>query len=131
MNYYTGLKEIGETGEFKNIPTDVLSNYINDFKLEVKNRSKQAQKKPELYTLGVVYSISYGQYADSGSIEKLAKNEEAIINLVKNDEYINTGKGVLAVRVDFADEKVYYIYRDWDDTIEQGILYLTKFEVVG
>ena len=88
-------------------------------------------KNNENTKIKVVYSISYGQYPNSGSIEKLAKNKEAIIKLVKNDEYVNTGKGVLAVRVDFADEKVHYIYRDWDDTIEQGILYLTKFEVVG
>ena len=94
--------------------------------------SKETKSKPELYTvLGVVYSIGYGQYVDSGSIEKLAKNEEAIINLVKNDEYLNAGKGVVKVTVDFEDEKVYYDYRDWDDEIEQGMLYLTKFEVVG
>ncbi len=81
--------------------------------------------------LGVVYSIGYGQYADSGSIEKLAKNEEAIINLVKDDELVHAGKGVTEVTVDFVDEKVYYDYKDWDDEMEQGILYLTKFEVVG
>ena len=81
--------------------------------------------------LGVVYSIGYGQYADSGSIEKLAKNEEAIINLVKDDEWVHAGKGVTEVTVDFVDEKVYYDYKDWDDEMEQGILYLTKFEVVG
>ena len=53
--------------------------------------------------LGVVYSIGYGQYADSGSIEKLAKNEEAIINLVKDDELVHAGKGVTEVTVDFVD----------------------------
>jgi len=94
--------------------------------------NKETETKPESYTvLGVVYSIGYGQYVDSGSIEKLAKNKEAIINLVKNDEYVQAGKGVVDVTVDFADEKVYYDYKDWDDEIEQGILYLTKFEVVG
>jgi len=94
--------------------------------------SKETKTTPELYTvLGVVYSIGYGQYADSGSIEKLAKNEEAIINLIKNDEYLQAGQGVTQVTVDFVDEKVYYEYKDWDDEIEQGILYLTKFEVVG
>tara|TARA_R110002153_G_C12925371_1_gene455278 strand:- start:97 stop:399 length:303 start_codon:yes stop_codon:yes gene_type:complete len=94
--------------------------------------SKETQTKPELYTLlGVVYSIRYGQYENSGSIEKLAKNEEAIINLVKNDEYVQAGQGVTKVTVDFVDEKVYYEYKDWDDEIEQGILYLTKFDVVG
>ena len=94
--------------------------------------SKETENKPDLYTLlGVVYSIGYGQYTDSGCIEKLAKNEEAIINLVKNDEDLIAGKGVVNVIVDFVDEKVYYDYKDWDDEIEQGILYLTKFEVVG
>jgi len=94
--------------------------------------NKETETKPELYTvLGVVYSIGYGQYADSGYIEKLAKNEEAIINLVKNDEYVCAGQGVVSVTVDFLDEKVYYDYKDWDDEIEQGILYLTKHEVVG
>ena len=91
--------------------------------------SKEPETKPELYTLlGVVYSIGY---IDSGSIEKLAKNEEAIIKLVKNDEYIQAGQGITKVIVDFVDEKVYYEYKDWDDEIEQGILYLTKFDVVG
>lgn len=86
----------------------------------------------DCYTLlGVVYSIGYGKYADSGRIEKLAKNEEAIINLVKNDEYVCAGQGVVSVTVDFLDEKVYYDYKDWDNEIEQGVLYLTKHEVVG
>ena len=94
--------------------------------------SEEKQTKPELYTLlGVVYSIGYGQYADSGSIKKLATNAEAIINLVKNDEYLIAGKGVVNVTVDFVAEKVYYDYKDWDNEIEQGILYLTKFDVVG
>ena len=94
--------------------------------------NKETETNPELYTLlGVVYRIGYGIYADSGSIEKLAKNEEAIINLVKNDEYVRTGQGVTKVTVDFVNEKVYYEYKDWDDEIEQNILYLTKFEVVG
>ena len=39
MNYYKGLEEIGKTGEFKNIPDELLHDYINDFTLEFNNRS--------------------------------------------------------------------------------------------
>ena len=39
MNYYKGLKEIAKTGEFKNIPDELLYDYINDFTLEFNNRS--------------------------------------------------------------------------------------------
>ena len=38
MNYYKGLEEIGKTGEFKNIPDELLHDYINDFTLEFNNR---------------------------------------------------------------------------------------------
>jgi len=79
----------------------------------------------------IVYLIGYGKYLDSGNIEKLAKNEEAIKNLVETDPYLICGKGVIDVNVDFAKNKVYYKYKDWDDEIEHNVLYLTKFEVVG
>ena len=39
MNYYKGLEDIGKTGEFKNIPNELLHDYINDFTLEFNNRS--------------------------------------------------------------------------------------------
>ncbi len=39
MNYYKGLKKIGKTGEFKNIPDELLHDYINDFAIEFNNRS--------------------------------------------------------------------------------------------
>jgi L-serine dehydratase len=52
-------------------------------------------------------------------------------NVISSQTYFSIGGGFIIREQDFADEKVYYIYRDWDDTIEQGILYLTKFEVVG
>ena len=38
MNYYKLLEEIGKTGEFKNIPDELLHDYINDFTLEFNNR---------------------------------------------------------------------------------------------
>lgn len=38
MNYYKGLKNIGKTGEFENIPDDLLIDYIQDFTIELKNR---------------------------------------------------------------------------------------------
>ena len=39
MNYYKGLEEIGKTGNFDQIPTELLHDYINDFALEFNSRS--------------------------------------------------------------------------------------------
>ena len=77
-----------------------------------------------------VYFISLGQYADSGSIEKLAGNEAAIIHLVKTDDNVLSCNGVVNVDVDFKNGRVYYDYIDWDNTIERGTLYLEKYEVI-
>ena len=38
MNYYKGLKDIGKTGDFKNITDDLLIDYIKDFTVELNNR---------------------------------------------------------------------------------------------
>jgi ABC-type proline/glycine betaine transport system ATPase subunit len=39
MNYYKGLEEIVKTGEFKNIPTELIHDYISDFTAEFNSRS--------------------------------------------------------------------------------------------
>ena len=39
MNYYKGLEEIGKTGDFGKIPSELLYDYINDFTLEFNSRS--------------------------------------------------------------------------------------------
>ena len=89
------------------------------------------QNGNELYpVLGVVYLIRYGTYLDSGYIEKFASSENAIKQLVKNDELVIAGKGVVDVNVDFDKLEINYTYKDWDDEIEEGKLYLDKVEVV-
>ena len=89
------------------------------------------QNGNELYpVLGVVYLIRYGTYLDSGYIEKFASSEKAIKELVKNDELVIAGKGVVDVNVDFDKCEINYTYKDWDDEIEEGKLYFDKVEVV-
>jgi len=39
MNYYKGLEKIGKTGDFKNIPTELIHDYISDFATEFNSRS--------------------------------------------------------------------------------------------
>lgn len=78
----------------------------------------------------VVYLIKYARYLDSGYIETLASNEKAIEQLVRNDELVNSGQGVVDVNVDFEKCEINYTYKDWDDEIEEGKLYLIKFEVI-
>lgn len=80
--------------------------------------------------LGVVYLIRYVIYLDSGYIEKFASSENAIKQLVKNDELFISGKGVVDVNVDFDKCEINYTYKDWDDEIEEGKLYFDKVEVV-
>lgn len=93
--------------------------------------SKEIENNPELYTgLGVVYLIKYGNYIDSGFIEKLASSENSIKQLVKSDEHVFAGKGVLDVNVDFDKCEINYTYADCDDEIEEGKLYFYKMDVV-
>lgn len=40
MNYYKGLIEIGESGEYKDIPTELLKDYISDFNTELNSREQ-------------------------------------------------------------------------------------------
>ena len=92
--------------------------------------SKQEQSN-ELYpVLGVVYLIRYGTYLDSGYIEKFASSENSIKQLVKDDELVMAGKGVVDISVDFEKCEINYTYKDWDDEIEEGKLYFDKVEVV-
>tara|TARA_R110000823_G_C15589637_1_gene464067 strand:- start:255 stop:482 length:228 start_codon:yes stop_codon:yes gene_type:complete len=43
MKYYKGLKEIGKTGEFDKISTELLLDYINDFSVEFNNRGMRVK----------------------------------------------------------------------------------------
>lgn len=92
------------------------------------NKEEQSN---ELYPLlGVFYLIRYGTYLDSGYIEKFASSEDSIKQLVKDDELVIAGKGVVDVSVDFEKWEINYTYKDWDDEIEEGKLYFDKVEVV-
>lgn len=90
---------------------------------------KNTTKKNNHETI-TVYSIGYGEYADSGFMEKLANNENAIIHVVKNDDNISGVKEIQSVKVDFKKEEVYYTYKDFFNEIETGVLYLTKHELL-
>ena len=92
--------------------------------------NKQEQSNKLYPVLGVVYLIRYGIYLDSGYIEKLASSEDSIKQIVKDDELVIAGKGVVDVSVDFEECEINYTYKDWDDEIEEGKLYFDKVEVV-
>ena len=91
---------------------------------------KQEQSDGLYPVLGVVYLIRYGKYLDSGYIEKFASSEKAIKQLVKDDDLLVSGKGVIDVNVDFDKCEINYTYKDWDDEIEEGKLYFDKVDVV-
>lgn len=116
-------KVILEVLKLKNIPNAEINNIITIIS-DIRDMSINEKR--------FVYSIEYGQYKDTGCIDKLAQNEESIIKLVKADESVNatSGKGIINVTVDFSKEIVYYDYIDYDDEIEQEILYLTKYEII-
>jgi len=92
--------------------------------------NKKEQSNDLYPVLGVVYLIRYGIYIDSGYIDKVASSEKSIKHLVKNDEVIMAGNGVIDVHVDFEKCEIIYTYKDWDDKIEEGKLYFDKVDIV-
>ena len=76
MNYYKGLEEIGKTGEFKNIPDELLHDYINDFTLEFNNRS--LVKKLNIPDVGSTFAVEFAQY--------IAEEHYRLVN-VQNGNY--------------------------------------------
>ena len=99
------------------------------------NNSPQNQPLQQTAVSGSAYLIKLGHFIDSGYLEQVGTNEEAIEKIVTEAAKKNDLPGVKEIieveLVDLFHLVVHYKYKDWSDEIENGQLFLSKFSLVS
>jgi len=84
---------------------------------------------------GSAYLIKLGHFIDSGYLDEVGTNEEAISKIILDAAKRNDLPGVKEIiEIEFVDLfhlVVHYKYKDWSDEIENGQLFLNKFVLVS
>lgn len=88
------------------------------------------ESKQDSEQSSIVYVVKYGNYIDDGYINKFASCEKSIKQLIREDESLPVGKGIVHINVNFDTCEIFYTYLDYDDETATGKLYFDKVEVI-
>lgn len=77
-----------------------------------------------------VYLVQYSEYSSGGYIEKIASNKQAIKTIIKEDDLVVKGKGIIDIDIDFNTGLIVYTYLDYGNDEVENTLYLKTLRLV-